>query len=148
MGSNISCRNVHTGQRQGKGPGPYCSIPFPVPVPSPFPCSVTKPFRGLSEVPVSSYVTKLYMRPNTVTKEGVSGTKHFYWVPLYGTTVFFIDLGRIPVTPKGLCWKSTRQQGRRVNLHNIQVSLPHFGMAVNSTFSPTHSLPSFGVAEC
>ena len=50
-----------------------------------------------------------------VTKEGVSGTKHFYWVQLYGTTVFFIDLRRIPVTPKGFCWKSTRQQGLRVN---------------------------------
>ena len=80
---------------------PIVLFPFPVPVPSPFPCSVTKPFRELSEAPMSSYVTKLHMRPNMVTKEGVSGTKHFYWVPLYGTTVFFIDLRRIPVTPQG-----------------------------------------------
>ena len=72
-----------------KDRNPIVQFPFPVPVPSPFPCSVTKPFKGLSEVPVSSYVTKLHMRPNMVTKEGVSGTKHFYWVPLYGTTVFF-----------------------------------------------------------
>ena len=43
MASNISCRNVHTGPRQGHWPGPivsYCasSVPYTGPVPGPVQC--------------------------------------------------------------------------------------------------------------
>ena len=45
-GSNIICRNVHTGPREGKEHGsmfPIVLVQIPVPVPIPFPCGVNKP---------------------------------------------------------------------------------------------------------
>ena len=52
--------------------------------------------RGLLNGPASSYVKsfteELHMRPYMVTAEGVYGTKHFYWVPLYGIRSFHASL--------------------------------------------------------
>ena len=46
MGSNVLCRNVHTGLGRGNELDllfPIMPVPFPVPVPVPVPCSVNEP---------------------------------------------------------------------------------------------------------
>ena len=62
---------------------------------------------GLASSYIKSFTEKLHKRPYMVTTEGVSGTKHFYWVPLYGIRsfhasfhnflqCFYIDLREMP----------------------------------------------------
>ena len=42
--SNILCRHVHTGPRQGQGPiVSYCASPIPCTAPVPVPCGMNKP---------------------------------------------------------------------------------------------------------
>ena len=52
MGSNILCRNVHTGPRQGQGPEPIVSCcASPVPCSAPGPCPRPNPVHNTEHDP-------------------------------------------------------------------------------------------------
>ena len=60
MGSNILCRNVHTGLSQGQGPGlivSYCASFIPC---SGSQCSVPGPIKVLSELTINASSIILY----------------------------------------------------------------------------------------